>query len=169
MTSAELLVDGFSRVQGTVHEVVEGLSAEELAARLDPDANSIGWLVWHLTRVQDDHVAGVAGTEQRWTAEGWAKKFGLPFPDSDIGYGHSSEQVGQVRVESARLLTDYYDAVHRHTVDFVSGVTEDDLAKIVDRSWDPPVTMAVRLVSVLNDDLQHAGQAAFIRGVLSRR
>jgi hypothetical protein len=114
-------------------------------------------------------VAGVAGTAQRWAADGWVKKFGLPFGDSDIGYGHSSKQVGQVRVESPRLLTDYYDAVHRATVDFVSRVTEDELARIVDRSWDPPVTMAVRLVSVLDDDLQHAGQAAFIRGVLSRR
>jgi uncharacterized damage-inducible protein DinB len=169
MTGADLLADGFGRVQETVHEVVEGLSIEQLAVRLDPDANSVGWLVWHLTRVQDDHVAGVAGTEQLWTSEGWARKFALPLPDTDIGYGHSSDQVAAVQVQSPRLLTDYYDAVHQRTVRFVSGVTEDDLARVVDRSWDPPVTMAVRLVSVLSDDLQHAGQAAFIRGVLDRR
>lgn len=169
MTSADLLADGFERVRGVVHSAVAGLSREELAMRLAPESNTIGWLVWHLTRVQDDHVAGVAGIEQLWTSAGWAEKFDLPFPNSDIGYGHSSEQVGQVTVESPRLLTDYYDAVHERTVRFVSRLREDDLARVVDESWDPPVTMAVRLVSVLSDDLQHAGQAAFVRGVLSRR
>jgi hypothetical protein len=37
---------------------------------------------------------------------------------------------------------------------------------VVDDSWDPPVTVSIRLVSILADDLQHAGQAAYARGVL---
>jgi uncharacterized damage-inducible protein DinB len=168
-TSAELLLDGFGRVREAVHEVVADLSADDLAYRVDPDANSIAWLVWHLTRVQDDHVADVAETEQVWTANGWADRFGLPFPPSEHGYGHSSEEVGQVRVASPDLLTGYYDEVHAQTVAFVEKVTDDGLARVVDERWDPPVTLAVRLMSVISDDLQHAGQAAFIRGVLSRR
>jgi hypothetical protein len=169
MNSAALLADAFDRVREIVHSTVTGLTPEELAVRLDEEANSIGWLVWHLTRVQDDHVAGVAGTEQVWTAGGWADRFGLPFPPGAIGYGQSSAQVAQVRVESAVLLTDYYDAVHEQTLHFVRGLRDEELDTVVDRSWDPPVTMGVRLVSVLSDDLQHAGQAAFIRGILSRR
>lgn len=168
MSSAALLTDGFGRVQQIVHAVMTGLRADHLVARLDEDANTIAWLVWHLTRVQDDHVAGVAGTEQLWTSEGWYGRFGLPFAPESIGYGHSSDQVAQVRVEPARLLTDYHDAVHDRTVEFVRGLEEEDLATVVDRSWDPPVTMGVRLVSVLSDCLQHAGQAAFVRGVLAR-
>jgi uncharacterized damage-inducible protein DinB len=168
-TSAELLLDGFGRVREAVHEVVEGLSADDLAYRVDPQANSIGWLVWHLTRVQDDHVADVAETDQVWTANGWADRFGLPFPPSEHGYGHSSEEVGQVRVASPDLLTGYYDEVHEQTVAFVEKVTDEGLARVVDERWDPPVTLAVRLMSVISDDLQHSGQAAFIRGVLSRR
>jgi uncharacterized damage-inducible protein DinB len=168
-TSAELLLDGFGRVREAVHEVVEGLSADDLAYRVDPQANSIGWLVWHLTRVQDDHVADVAETDQVWTANGWADRFGLPFPPSEHGYGHSSEEVGQVRVASPDLLTGYYDDVHEQTVAFVEKVTDEGLARVVDERWDPPVTLAVRLMSVISDDLQHSGQAAFIRGVLSRR
>jgi len=169
MNSAALLADTFDRVRGIVHSTVTGLTAEELAVRLDEEANSIGWLVWHLTRVQDDHVAGVAGTGQVWTAGGWADRFGLPFPPGAIGYGQSSAQVAQVRVKSADLLTGYYDAVHEQTLRFVRGLRDEDLDTVVDRSWDPPVTMGVRLVSVLSDDLQHAGQAAFIRGILARR
>lgn len=167
MTSADLLADGFDRIHGLVHAVVDGLGPDELAARVAPDANSIAWLVWHLTRIQDDHVAGVADREQVWTADGWVERFGLPFDPADHGYGHSAEQVGEVRV-GGELLTGYYDAVHQRTLDYVRTVTDADLPRVVDASWDPPVTLGVRLVSVLSDDLQHAGQAAFIRGLLSR-
>jgi hypothetical protein len=61
MTSAELLVDAFGRIGGAVHRVVDGLTPEQLTFQVDPEANSIAWLVWHLTRIQDDHLAEVAG------------------------------------------------------------------------------------------------------------
>jgi uncharacterized damage-inducible protein DinB len=168
-TTAELLVDAFSRSHGLVRRVVDGLAEDALTARLDPDANSIAWLIWHLTRVQDDHVAEVAGTEQVWTAGGWVDRFGLPFEPDVIGYGQSSAEVGQVRGVSAELLAGYHDAVHAETVSYVHRLRDDDLDRVVDTSWDPPVTLAVRLVSVVSDDLQHVGQAAFVRGVLDRR
>jgi hypothetical protein len=168
-TATEILLDGYDRVRDEVHAVVDGLDEDQLAVRLDPDANSIAWLVWHLTRVQDDHVAGVAGTGQRWTSGGWEERFGLPFDTSTVGYGQSSADVGAVVGLSAELLTAYYDDVHAASVGFLAGLSDDDLARVVDENWDPPVTMAVRLLSVVSDDLQHAGQAAFIRGVLLRR
>ncbi len=166
MTSAEILADAFDRVQETVHEVVRGLTAGQLAARLDRDANSIAWLCWHLARVQDDHLAHAFGVPQVWTEYG--KRFELPFEPGDIGYGHSSERVAQVTVSSGDLLTGYHDAVHGQTIRLVSGVTDADLSRVVDEAWDPPVTLGVRLVSVISDCLQHAGQAAFVRGILLR-
>lgn len=169
MRSADLLIDAFGRIRETVHTVVSDLDAEQLRLRIDRDANSIAWLVWHLTRVQDDHIADVAGLPQVWTAQGWASRFGLPLDDADIGYGHRSAQVGSVRVPSADLLTGYHDAVHRQTVDYLRTLTDEDLDRTVDPRWDPPVTLGVRLVSVVSDDLQHAGQAAFVRGLVLRR
>jgi hypothetical protein len=169
MNGAELIVDAFGRVRGIVHQAAAGLTAQQLAARLDADANSIGWLLWHLTRVQDDHVADAFGVEQVWTAQGWERRFDLPFKSEAIGYGHSSAEVGAVRVESPSLLTGYYDAVYEQTVEQVRGLKDADFDRIVDESWDPPVTLGVRLVSVVSDTLQHAGQAAFVRGVLKRR
>jgi hypothetical protein len=166
MTSAELLADGFGRVQEDVHGAVEGLTSEELATRLDPGANSIAWLVWHLSRVQDDHIADAFGTSQVWPA--WAARFGLPFDVADTGYGHDPASVAEVRVPGD-LLTGYYDAVHAATIPLVSGVKDTDLDGIVDQRWSPPVTLGVRLISIINDTTQHAGQAAFIRGVLRRR
>ncbi|MFI9504030.1 DUF664 domain-containing protein [Nocardia sp. NPDC052566] len=169
MTSAELLVDAFGRVQENVHGAVAGLGQEELAARIDPGANSIAWLIWHLTRVQDDHIAEVAGLEQVWTAAGWAKRFELPFDDAATGYGHDSAEVDGLGAVQAELLLGYYDAVHAQTIDYVAGLTDADLPRIVDTRWDPPVTLGVRLISVVDDDIQHSGQAAFIRGILLRR
>lgn len=165
MTPAELLIESLGRVLENGRAVVEGLAVEQLAARPTPDANSIAWLVWHLARVQDDHVAEVAGIEQVWTAQGYADRFDLPFETGDIGYGHSSEQVGQVRAD-ADLLASYLSAVHAQSVGFLRGVDEADLDRVVDERWDPPVTLGVRLVSVVDDDTQHVGQAAYARGVL---
>jgi uncharacterized damage-inducible protein DinB len=166
VTSAELLADAFGRVQEAVHEAVEGLSAAQLAARLDDDANSIAWLCWHLARVQDDHVADAFGVEQVWP--GFADRFGLPFGPRATGYEHSSPQVALVRISSGDLLTAYHDAVHEQTIALVSGVTDADLSRVVDERWNPPVTLGVRLISVISDCLQHAGQAAFVRGILLR-
>jgi hypothetical protein len=164
MGSADLLVDAFGRVQEEVRAAVDGLTADQLTTRLDPDANSIAWLCWHLARVQDDHVAGAFGVEQVWPQ--WADRFGLPL--GDIGYGNTSQQVARVRAP-AGLLTGYHDAVNELTIPLVAKVTDADLDRVVDNRWDPPVTLGVRLVSVISDCLQHAGQAAFIRGILLRQ
>jgi hypothetical protein len=168
MTSAELLVDTFGRIRGDVHGAVGGLDPEQLVTRLDPDANTIAWLVWHLTRIQDDHIAGAAQIEQVWTSGGWVERFGLPFEPWETGYGHSTDDVAACRVESGDLLLDYHDAVHAQTIRFVEGITDAGLDRVVDESWDPPVTLGVRLVSVINDNTEHAGQAAFVRGVVLR-
>jgi uncharacterized damage-inducible protein DinB len=169
MTSSELLVDAFGRIRATVHEAVRGLTPEQLAVRLDAEANSIAWLVWHLTRIQDDHIAAAAEIEQVWTSAGWVERFALPFDPRATGYAHSSADVAAVTVASGDLLVGYYDAVHEQTIRFVEPLTDPDLDRIVDESWDPPVTLGVRLVSVINDNDQHAGQAAFVRGIVLRR
>jgi len=167
MTASNLLIDALGRVKDTVHTASEGLDHKQLTYRLDPQANSIAWLVWHLTRVQDDHIAEVAGSEQLWTSGGWVQRFGLPFDDAAIGYGHSSGEVAAVQAP-ADLLLAYHDTVHENTVAWLTKVEEADLARVVDKRWDPPVTLAVRLVSVVDDCSQHAGQAAFVHGVVER-
>src|SRR5580658_10520431 len=132
MTVAELLADAFGRIRDTVHEAVDGLTPGQLAFRPDNGSNSIAWLTWHLTRVQDDHIADVAGTEQVWTAQGFYQLFALPFDPSSTGYGHGSEEVRAVRVDTPELLLAYYDAVHAHTLAFVAKLDDTALDRIVD-------------------------------------
>ena len=169
-TSADLLIDGFGRIRENVADVLSGLTPDQLAHQVAPGANPISWLVWHLTRVQDDHVAKAFGASQVWATGGWARRFGLRPSMTDIGYGHTASQVAEVgrATASAELLAEYHEATHAQTVKLVSEVTDADLPRIVDRRWTPPVTLAVRLVSVLDDDMQHAGQAAYVRGLVLR-
>ncbi|MFF4717341.1 DUF664 domain-containing protein [Streptomyces eurythermus] len=166
MHAKDILIDGYGRIREEVHAVLDGLGPEELHHRPAPDANSVAWLVWHLTRVQDDHIADAFDLDQVWLAQDWQKRFGLDLPRHDTGYGHTPAKVAKVRVESAGLLTGYYDAVHEQTLGVLRTLAAKDLERIVDERWDPPVSLGVRLVSVLSDDLQHVGQAAYLRGLV---
>ncbi|WP_345262080.1 mycothiol transferase [Nocardioides nanhaiensis] len=168
MTPLDVLRDAFGRIPDGVAGVLEGLDDEQLHHRPAPDANPVGWLVWHLLRVQDDHVARGVEREQVWDEQGFFDRFveaGLPYERHEIGYGHTSEEVGALRVDPS-LLREYAQAVHARTLEVLDGLGATDLDRVVDENWDPPVTLGVRLVSVVDDDAQHLGQAAYVRGLL---
>ena len=160
----ELLRDAFTRLIEHVDEVTDGLTDEKANYRPSPGANSIAWLIWHSARVQDIQLAPIAGVDQVWTRDGWVDRFGLDLPRNDTGYGHGPDEVAKVQA-SADLLAGYYHAVHKLTLEFVAGVTAEDLGRIVDPGWDPPVTASSRLVSIIDDCAQHLGQAAYVRGI----
>ena len=168
-TTAEWLIDAYERVGQIVHRVLEGVDEATLAARVDPEANSIAWLVWHLTRIQDDHLAHVAGREQVWTGGGWVGRFALPFDASATGYGQTSDEIGQVRGVPAEVLAGYYDDVQAASTAYLRELTDDELDRVVDERWNRSVTLGMRLVSVLADDLRHAGQAAYVKGLIERK
>jgi uncharacterized damage-inducible protein DinB len=169
MNAIDVLNDSFGRLPGLVRGAVRNLSPEQLRWAPADGANPVGWLVWHLARVQDDHVADLMGTEQVYVAGDWGPKFGLKSEPGDIGYGHNSAQVTSVQPESWHALVDYYTAVHDRTIGYLDGLADEDLDEVIDEAWDPPVTRGVRLISVVNDDAQHAGQAAYVRGLLNRQ
>ncbi|WP_409428144.1 mycothiol transferase [Mycobacterium sp. SMC-11] len=161
-----LLRDAFTRLIEHADELTDGLTDEVADYRPTAQANSIAWLLWHSARVQDIQIAQVAGVEQVWTRDGWVDRFGLDLPRDDSGYGHSPDDVAKVRAP-ADLLAGYYRDVHQLTLGYLDGVTADELARIVDTHWDPPVTAGVRLVSIIDDCAQHLGQAAYLRGLKS--
>lgn len=163
--ATEILTDAFGRIRGLVEHLTDGATPELLAYRPAADANPIGWLIWHLTRVQDSHLAELADAIEVWEAEGWVDRFDLPLPASATGYGATTDEVAALDQATAELLAGYHQAVHERTIAYVRTLDASSLERIVDRSWDPPVTASARLVSVISDCLQHLGQAAYLRGL----
>ena len=163
-----LLRDGFGRIREGVAAVVQGLSLEELSWRVDPDANPLGWLVWHLSRQQDAQVAHLGKLKSPWTTE-WSGRLDLPYPRDAHGYGMSSKEVGQFKVSDGQLLVGYHEATCELTMRWLDSVSEDDWDRVIDRNWDPPVTVAMRAISILEDSAKHLGQAEYVRGILLRR
>jgi len=169
MDIADLLCELYGRIPPLAHQAVDGLEPEELVDEPCPGANPIGWLIWHLARVQDHHVAELLDDDQIWVTEAWASRFALGPDPANTGYGHGPDQVRAVRPDGPDALVGYLDTVHARTAEMLGRLSPADLDRVVDRRWDPPVTLGVRLVSIADDSLQHVGQAAYARGVLLTR
>ncbi|GAB3235707.1 mycothiol transferase [Mycolicibacterium hippocampi] len=162
----ELLRDSFTRLIEHSDDLTDGLTDEVAYYQPTPQANTITWLIWHTARMQDAQVCDIAGIEQVWFRDGWVDRFALDLPRDAHGYGHTPEEVAKVRVP-ADLLAGYYHAVHKESLEYVASVSADELARVVDDNWTPPVTASARLVSIIDDAAQHLGQAAYIRGIAS--
>lgn len=166
MEISDLMREMYGRIAPLCREAVQDLDAEALNHRPTPQSNSIGWLIWHVARVVDHQIGEQSGDHQLWVEGTWAGRLGMGEQADDIGFGHSPERVAAFRIDDAAVLLDYLDAVQTRTQAYLGSLTGADLDRVVDRSWDPHVSLGVRLVSVADDALQHAGQAAYVRGML---
>jgi hypothetical protein len=168
----ELIVDGFERLPDLAEEALAGVPAADLDRPPGPGANPLGWTVWHLTRVQDGQIADLMGdaSQDLWTRDGWHRKFGRPPDHEDSGYGHTAAQVKAFRSPSARVQLDYLKATTERTKLYLATLSPADLDLELDEPWyTPRPTVGVRLLSILADCHQHAGEAAYIRGLLKAR
>lgn len=168
MRPSELLTDAFGRIGTIVGGVLHGLEPQNANWRPGGSGNSIAWLVWHLSRGQDEQIAEVAGTESVWRSGEYAARFAFGLDPADTGYGHTAEQAAAVHVDSTELLREYLQAVLARSLEYVGGLSDAELDQIVDERWDPPVTLGVRLISILDDCVQHGGQAAYVKGLLAQ-
>jgi len=162
----DLLIDGYGRIPEFLENVLKGLTQDDLNWQPRPDCNSIGWLIWHLTRQQDAQTASLMDEEQLWIRDEWYAKFNRQPEPNDIGFGHSPEQVSAFKSPEAKILLDYNRAVVERSKQYISNLSETDLDRELDEPWFQPLPkVGVRLVSILDDSIIHAGQAAYVRGL----
>lgn len=173
MDAIELLKNLVRRPIDALDYFWEDLDSSQLNSHPGGHPNSIAWLVWHTARETDAQIAPLAGTEQSWTADGFADRFELSdvnLGTADVGLGQSAEDAWAVAVEETpagkALLREYLDTVYDHFARWVETLTEADLARVIDEQWDPPVTLGVRVLSVIDDAAQHVGQAAYVAGTV---
>jgi uncharacterized damage-inducible protein DinB len=163
----QLITDGYGRILQILERALDGLTQDDLNEQPHPDCNSMGWLAWHLTRVQDHHIANLLGEEQLWIRDGWHARFSRASDPSDIGFGHSSEDVAAFKSPDTRTLLEYYRAVLERSKRYIGTLTAADLDRELNEPrYQPLPTVGVRLVSIMSDNLQHAGQVAYLRGLL---
>ena len=166
----ELLTDGYERISQVLSRALTGLSTDNLKQQPHPDCNSIGWLAWHLTRVQDHHIADLMGEEQLWISDGWHAKFNRAADPKDVGFGHSSQDVAAFESPDVPTLMGYHQAVLERSKRYIASLSASDLGRELNEPWYQPLpTVGVRLISVLSDNLQHAGQAAYVQGLLKAK
>ena len=167
---ADLLTASLDRSRERFDRALDGVTLEQANTRPTPETapriDSLTWLAWHTAREIDLQVSALAGTEPLWTGAGFSARFALPLPDDTEDWRHTPEQAALVRVNDLALLTDYLDAACALAHEYLDGLEAAALDEVVDRSWDPPVTRAARLVSIIDDAAQHSGQAVYARRLL---
>jgi uncharacterized damage-inducible protein DinB len=166
--TVEFIAEAYGRISPLVHRAASGLDADQLAFQVEPGANTIAWLVWHLSRIQDQHISEIAGLAEVWSDRKWVQITGIDRDPVTRGQGDGPAEVAALRPPNADGLLTYHDTVTERTGQLLATLTAEELDRIVDESYNPPVTAGVRLASVLSDNLQHAGQALYLRGVLDR-
>ena len=160
----QLLTNTFIRISQVLETSLRGLTSDDLNAHPRPDCNSIGWLAWHLTRVQDRAISGFIGEEQLWLREGWHVRFNRPHDAQDFGLGHNPEDLVLFKSPDTQTLLDYHHAVLEQTKSYLKNLTESDLVQKIDHPKFP--TIGARLVAIISDNFQHAGQIAYLHGFL---
>ncbi len=163
MTASSVFLDAFGRVRDTLHRTLPDMTEAELHGEPLPGA---GWLAWRLTRVMDNNLSRLGGQDQLWVAGGWAARFGMKPEPYDFGRGqtHTREQVRAFKAP-ADLILAYHDATFDRTTAYLQAVTPEELDRELDEpQYDPRPTVAVRLVSVLENAMNNAGQISYLKG-----
>lgn len=157
----EILINAFGYIPGALEGTLSGLTDDDLNWQPRLDCSSIGWLAWHLTRVEDSQIAFLMGKEQLWTAEGWHARFNRLSDSRDTGFGHTPEQVAEFKSPDIQILLDYSKAVFERVKGYFLSMSESDL----DREFEAGKKVGWRLTSVLEDCFQHTGQMGYVRGL----
>lgn len=167
MNQKQLLIAGFERISGTLERTLNGLSVKDLNYQPKPDSNSMGWLVWHLTRWQDFQASQPLKKEQVWIEKKWYEKYGRPADPADTGMGHKEADLAKYRSPDAATLIGYNKEVLVRLKEYINSLTASDLDKVVEGTpFNPPPTVGMNLIGLWSDGMQHTGQVGYVRGYI---
>ena len=164
----QLTIDIFERILHELEAALDELTIDDLNQQPRPDCNSIGWLTWHLTRVQDWAAAELLGEEQLWIKDNYYAKFNRTPDPEDAGIGDTLEDVVAFRSPDALTLLEYHRAVLRQSKRYItSKLSETELNREFDNPKYPTITnVRTSLMRLINDNMQHLGQVNYVRGML---
>lgn len=165
MDALDLLRDVTSRPRDAAERMRPELNPVSLNARPGGHDNSVAWLLWHSGREIDAQLADLTGHEQVWTSRDFAGRFDLGPEGDGVGYGHTPEEARRILVDDPELLLGYLGAALESLEAYLDDITAAQLDDVIDEDWEPPVTRGARLISVIDDAIQHLAQANYALGM----
>ena len=164
MTLNEFIESALSQEHQFLTEAVQDLTPQELAWRAGPEANPIGWILWHMLRVEDFWVQFFAQRQlELWERDGWHQKFGLP--TRDTGFGHTTEQVASFPALDLSELLKYGEAVRASTLAYLRGLGPADF-QVIPRERRPDMSIGGMFRQIVGELFQHQGHIAYLKGLV---
>ncbi|WP_163654843.1 DinB family protein [Listeria sp. PSOL-1] len=163
MKFTQLSIDTLARAKERFEESLNQMSVAESNTMPAPLIKSVTWLIWHTARELDYQISDLNKSQPLWLSQGWKEKFGLDLPDDTEDWHHTPQEAAKVIVSDKAILLDYLNASIDFTTSFLNTLEEESLDEIIDANWDPVVTRATRIVSIIDDAVMHSGQAVYTR------
>lgn len=165
METSAFILDMLGHMKQSLTGAVDGLSQEEIEWQPGREANSIGFILWHMARAEDSGIQDwLQQKPQIWTLEKWYQKLNLSENPEDSGYGYTAEQLAAFPVPELKDLLGYSDAVRSRTIDYLQSITPDEFDKVVKTPLGE--FTAGQILSLFMVELtQHIGHIAYLRGL----
>ncbi|MBI3744252.1 MAG: DinB family protein [Chloroflexi bacterium] len=165
MEIKDVAMMSYERMWKVTDGALEGLTHEEFARRPNGHSNSIGWIAWHMARVEDRWTNMVLNKgKQLWETHGWAEKIGMPNDPNYSGGGMTPDQVQLFKTPAVQQVKDYWSAVRATTKECYAKLTPSMLDQMVQTPFRRELKVGDVISHVLCELNQHAGQVAYLRG-----
>lgn len=161
MDTVSFISDCLEQVRIRLLGTCEGMNQEEVLWRPEPYANNIGFVLWHVTRAEDNLVMRLENGHALWVTGGWHEKFGQPVNAPDPG-----DRMGlrALAIPGLPVLLGYSQAVGEQTRRLLGELTVDRLDQPIGPSQ-PGQTVTANLRHLITHRNNHHGQMDYIRGL----
>lgn len=166
MNTNEYIILCMNRAKDMLNKSIQGLTLDQALIFPSQQSNNIVWIIWHMTRGFDRRISLIAGDEQTWISEKWYIKYNLPNSASDLGIGHTMNDVKKIIPNNISVLTEYYESVHNKMLKLLNDNQKISFNNIIVETEN---TQKYELMRMVAGTLQHVGQINYIKGLIVNR
>jgi hypothetical protein len=163
MTGIEFLTTMIAEFHGALMEDVKTLTPQNLKWKPAPQANPIGFLLWHYMRTEDNLVTGLQGKPAIWETEKWYEKMGLDAKAQ--GTGFKEPDVDKIAVLPLADLVAYAERVSRNTQEYLKTLDDVKLDFAPDPARPRRTIGALLRNFLLAHGWWHLGEIKYIKGL----
>ena len=167
MKGAKILSDMLEMSDSLVRRALEGLTDADLIKRPSDQDNTIGWLMWHKTRVEDIAFADASGEEQFWISDKWHEKFGMEPNPGQMGFRGFARTSDEPRVQERKTFSATPTPFGRARLRCWRASRPRTSTRKSPPRWARPSKSGTTSGRVAADNIQHGGQICYLRGFIT--